>query len=146
MLTSNLESLVEECISKRGVHLIDLVIKDEGKGKSVEMYIDSEKGITTEICSEISREVRSVIQSACVIQNRLTVSSPGVSRPLKYPWQYKKHVGRQFVLKVRTEDSERDVVGTLQSVDDKELLLVSGNAPKSIPFDAIADARVKVPW
>jgi ribosome maturation factor RimP len=141
-----LESLVEDCLSKHGAHLIDLVIKNEGKGKSVEIYVDSEQGVTAEICSEISREVGGVIQSAGVVQNRLTVSSPGISRPLKFPWQYKKHVGRQLVLKVRSADGVSDVVGKMESVNDVELVIVSGKVPRSIAFDAIVDGRVKAPW
>ncbi len=68
MATSELESLVEDCISKLGVHLIDIVIKGDGNGKVVEMFIDSEKGVTTEICSEVSREIGGMIESSGVVQ------------------------------------------------------------------------------
>jgi len=146
MTIAALENLIEERISKHGVHVIDLIIKREGKGAAVDIYIDSEQGITTEVCSAVSREVGNVIQSAGIIQNRLTVSSPGIARSLKYPWQYKKHVGRQLALKINDSERVTEVVGTLESVSDGELVLISGKIPKSVAFSSIADARVKVPW
>lgn len=146
MATPDLESLVEQCISKHGLHLIDLVIKNEGKGKSLEVYIDSEQGVTTKVCSEVSRDVASALQSAGVVQNRLMVSSPGIARPLKFPWQYKKHVGRDLMLKIRGGDGENDIVGSLESVDDNALVLKKNGEPRSIAFDVILDAQVKAPW
>ena len=146
MTIQGLESLIEECISRRGVHLIDLVVKNESDGKSIELYVDSEDAVTAEICSEVSRDVREVIQSAGLNQNRLTVSSPGISRPLKYRWQYKKHIGRQFTLKVRSDDGVHEMNGVLESLDDKQMVIISGKASQSVAFDAIMDAWVKSPW
>ena len=64
MVTADLEGLVEGSISRLGVHLIDLVVKTEGQTKAVELFIDSEEGVTTELCSAVSREIDSMIESA----------------------------------------------------------------------------------
>ncbi len=150
MAVAELESFIEDCISKHGVHLIDLVIKGEGNGKSVEVFIDAEQGVTTEMCSEVSREVEGMIEASGVIKGsyRLTVSSPGIARPLKFLWQYKKHVGRQLSIRVCSEDVERDVVGKMESMDEKEIVLSSGknSTRESIGLDTIVEARVVAPW
>lgn len=150
MAMPELESLIEECISTQGVHLIDLVIRGEGKDKLVEVYIDSEQSITTEICSKVSREVDGLIGTAGVVQGsyRLSVSSPGIARPLKFSWQYKKHIGRELEVKVQSHVGLRSIVGKLESMDDKAIVLSFGKKGEmeSIMFDAIVEARVIAPW
>src|SRR5437867_1520761 len=119
MATAELAGLVENCISKHGVHLIDLVMKTDRRDRLVEIYIDSEQGITTETCSEVSREVDRLIASAGIVPDsyRLTVSSPGIARPLKYAWQYRKHIGRELALKVRSQQGVCDLTGKMESMD-----------------------------
>jgi ribosome maturation factor RimP len=150
MAMQELESLIEECISKQGVHLIDLVMRGEGKDKLVELYVDSEQGVTTDICSKISREVDGLIGTVGVVKGsyRLSVSSPGITRPLKYSWQYKKHIGREFEVKVQSQEGIRSIVGKLESMDDRAIVLAIGKKSEmeSIVFDNIMEARVRAPW
>ena len=150
MAMAELESLIENCISKKGVHLIDLAIRGEGKGTSVEVYVDSEQSITTEICTEVSREVERLIETSGVVRGpyRLTVSSPGIARPFKYSWQYKKHIGREVDVNVRSDEGLRGIVGKLESVDEKTILLSVGKdgQRESIALVAIVEARVRAPW
>jgi ribosome maturation factor RimP len=132
------------------VHLIELELKSEGHGKSVEVYVDSEQGVTTEICSTVSREMDRLVESAGLVRGsyRLTVSSPGIARPLKYAWQYKKHKGRQLEVKVRSAEGLRNVAGTLESADDKMIVLATGKGsePEAIAFEMIVEAHVRAPW
>jgi ribosome maturation factor RimP len=150
MATADLRDRIENTISRRGVHLIDLAVRGEGKGKVVELYIDSEDGVTTDVCTEVSREVGPLIETSGVVGRSytLTVSSPGISRPLKYPWQYKKHIGRQLTVKVHSEGGVRSLMGTMESLTEDSLVLASAASGlhEVIPLAAIVDARVKTPW
>lgn len=150
MIAAELERLIEDAISKTGVHLIDLVVRGEGKGRAVEVFIDSEEGITTEICSDVSREVDRLISSSGLVRGSyfLTVSSPGISRPLKYPWQYRKHIGRQLEMTVRSNEGVRKITGTFVSMEENGLVVKFGNgeSQESIALSAIVEARVKMPW
>jgi ribosome maturation factor RimP len=150
MATAELKRLIEEISSKYGVHLIDLVVKGEGKDRLLEVYVDSEQGITTAICSDISREIHRLLETSDAIHGsyRLTVSSPGIARSLKHAWQYKKHVGRRLDVKVRLQEGIRSSTGTLTSVNDKALVLATGkkDEPESIPLDEIVEAFVLAPW
>jgi ribosome maturation factor RimP len=150
MAAVELETLIEDSISRQGVHLVDFVVRGEGKSKSVEVYIDSEQSITTEICSEISRELDRVLEKAGIERGtyRLTVSSPGIARPLKYSWQYKKHVGRELDIKVLSPEGLRSVIGKLESMDDNGIVLSLGKKSERevIAHNAIVEARVRAPW
>jgi len=148
MVLADLESLVEESISKLGVHLIDLSINTEGQTKSVELYIDCEEGVTTEMCSAVSRQIDGMIESSDVARGayKLTVSSPGISRPLKFPWQFKKHIGRLLDLKLRSAEGTESVAGTLNSMSSNEIIVSSGKQQQVIAFDTIQEACVRAPW
>ena len=149
MVLAEVEKLIEDCISKKGVHLIDLELRGEGKNQSLDVFIDSESGITTEICSEVSREIDALVESTGIVRDsyRLTVSSPGIARPLKYAWQYKKHVGRQLRLRLRSGEGTRNVAGKLLSMDDAQIVISGkGSDPETIAFEGIMEARVETPW
>ena len=140
--------LIEDCIARLGVHLIDLEVRGEGQAKTVDVYIDSEAGITTDICSEVSREIDRSVDCAGFERGsyRLTVSSPGIARPLKFAWQYKKHVGRRLDLLVRSPDGTKSVSGKLLSMDETTVVIDGGKERQTVPLNSVVEARVKAPW
>ena len=126
--------------------MIDLLHHGRGCSQVVELFIDNESGITTELCAEISREVSRLLDLHISRSYRLTVSSPGIDRPLKFPWQFAKHVGRELIIKRKGNPEE--TAGKLLSVSDSALT-VSSKAHADgfqIEFDSIESARIKVPW
>lgn len=150
MVVAELERLVEERIAPFNVHVIDFTIKREGNMKSFELFIDSEQGITTEVCSDISRSVDAFIEESGIVKGpfRLTVSSPGIGRSLKFSWQYRKHIGRELSLEVKGEGGTRRIVGSLVAADNESLVLRVGThgSQESVRFDDIVDAHVNPPW
>ena len=150
MADHRLFSLVEECVSRMGAHVVDLVVRGEHAQPAVEVFVDAEDGITTEICSKLSREIGNVIDRDGQIKTpyTLTVSSPGIARPLKFPWQYRKHVGRSLEVKVRSGDSVRAESGKFVGLDNNGITLerVKKGEQTHIGFHEIVEAKVLSPW
>jgi hypothetical protein len=83
----------------------------------------------------------------------LEVSSPGVSRPLVLPRQFKKHLGRKLVL---TLEDNSQVTGIMKEVDEEGVLIVweekilegkkkiNTQFEKRCSFNTIKNALVKV--
>ncbi len=83
----------------------------------------------------------------------LEVSSPGIDRPLKFPRQYVKNVGRnlQVTLKDKTQQS-----GAIKSADEQQVVLANtviereGKKKKTllvetpIPYEQIEKAVIKL--
>ncbi|HTS00276.1 MAG TPA: hypothetical protein VML00_11015 [Bacteroidota bacterium] len=140
----------EECAARLSAHLIDLVVRGAHGSTIVELFIDAEEGVTTELCSAVSREASLLIDARGWIRGayRLDVSSPGIARPLKFPWQYRKHVGRTLLCTQRTGDGETSRTGRLLSVTPSAVLIeaAKGEAPVEIPFHSLVQAVVKSPW
>lgn len=91
-------------------------------GNRIEVYLDSDTGITLEKCTRISRYLECYLDETGWAGSSyvLEVSSPGVSRPLTLPRQYPKHVGRW--LAVQLARGER-VEGKLLEVSAQGLVL-----------------------
>lgn len=138
---------------------------------TIEVILDADEGLTLEKCQRISRHVENWLDtegvSGGLINNDYTleVSSPGVSRPLMYPRQYTKHIGRTLELTLKPvviaeqeTPSEEPVKleGKLQAVDNQAVTIeyeevrkegkkkIKENIMKIIPFETIHKALVKI--
>lgn len=142
--------VVEECAKRKGAHLIDFVQRGDRGRQVFEVYIDTEQGITSELCAEISREIAADLDAAKLVtrEYRLEVSSPGIERPFKFPWQFRKHLGRVIQLKVRNARGMEQLSGKFVGMDDQAVRLETAHAgdPLVIPMDTIVEARVPAPW
>ncbi len=145
-----LRTLVAEQVDRTGAHLIDLVVRGERGTRVVELFIDSEAGVTSDLCSAVSREVVQAIDAAREIEGayRLDVSSPGISRPLQYPWQYRKHIGRRVQVKMRPGQEPAERTGKLLAVDESGIVIEAEARREEIriPFAALQETSVKAPW
>ena len=145
-----LRELVSNHVDRTGAHLIDLVVRGERGTKVVEVFIDSEAGINSDSCSAVSRAVGEAIDAARGIDGayRLDVSSPGISRPLKYPWQYKKHIGRKVQVRLQPGQEPGERTGKLLAVDDSGIVIESEAKREEvrIPFSSLLETSVKAPW
>lgn len=150
MVNPDLEQLVAACVEKHGAHVIDLGVHGRRGRTAVDVFLDSPAGVTTELCSAVSREISAALRARPVIDPdaHLMVSSPGIDRPLKFPWQYTKHIGRS--LRVITGDGEErtEVTGLLAAADADTLTLEAapGGAPVVIRHTDVRKAIVQAPW
>jgi ribosome maturation factor RimP len=154
-----LESQIEEIVLRKlnepdftDCFLMELNLS--GK-KKLEIIIDADGGVTFEKCQKISRYVENWLDTEGVMGDDYTieVSSPGASRPLKLKRQYPKHIGRPLEM-LTTEGG--NITGILKQVNDTDIVLevenirkegkkkIKETLSKTIPFDTIKTATVKI--
>ncbi len=150
MIDVQLRDAITAAIERKGAHCIDLVFRGDRAKQVIEVFIDAEMGITTDLCADVSREISTAIDQGNLLPGpyRLDVSSPGIDRPLRFPWQYRKHQGRRVHVRFREADKEQLVDGTLASVQEDAILVQTKNTaePILVKFDAIVEARIPAPW
>ncbi len=150
MHNEQLQSLVERCVERRGGHVIDIFLRGSHHRTLLEVYIDAEAGVTTELCSEVSRDITAALKQQPLLDPlfQLTVSSPGIDRSLIFPWQYKKHAGREMRILTGSGVETAELTGVLVSVDELGVTLEVGEKGEQqhIPFDTIRKAYVLAPW
>jgi len=96
----------------------------------VEVFLDSDVGITFEKCRLISRYLEEHIDEAGWLGEKYTleVSSPGATRPLELPRQFPKHIGRK--LKVDLHSGET-LKGKLTQANEESIFLEVSRTEKS---------------
>ncbi len=136
-------------IEEKQAYLIELAFKKSKYGNVIEIFIDSDTGVTSDLCAELSRSFHLALEGLGFLQKKynLVVSSPGFDRPLKYPKQYPKHKGHK--LSVKHQDGEKLVVtiGNLLEVKDSGIVLqLEKEQTKEFSFDDIIEAKLKPQW
>lgn len=98
------------------------IIEVMQNNKKLQIFIDSDSNIDFTKCRKISRYLEEYIDENNWLGEKyiLEVSSPGIDRPLKFPRQYKKNIGRR--LELLTMDDEK-VSGTLLETSEEGIVL-----------------------
>ena len=141
-------TLAENIALRHEARLVDLVQRGHGATQVVEVYLDNATGVTVDLCTEVSRELLSAVDAGGIIGGsyRLEVSSPGIDRPLRHPWQYPKHVGRRLLVRLCTPEGNREVRGELVRADEQGIALRTGEGEQTILFADMQEGRVVAPW
>ncbi len=134
-------------------YLIDIQLG--AKGNKLEVFIDSDSGVTFEKCQKISRYLEAHLDEGKWLGEDYTleVSSPGISRPLKLPRQYLKNVGRNIEIntKAGTKKEGKLIEATDFAATVEEIVITKEGKKKKkevmqtiIPYDEIKKAIIKI--
>lgn len=119
------------------------------------VFADSDSGMTFDKCRRLSRYLEEHLDAHGWLGDHyvLEVSSPGIGRPLKFPRQYRRNLGRTLAVTLRDDTK---TTGLLKSADDAQIVLETaeivkeGNKKKevrtdtAIPYDQIEKAVVQL--
>ena len=153
-----LETLIEPLVRSSGAFLVDLVFRGERGSRVLEVFVDTDEGVSMDLCAAMSRTISSVLDRENFIAGRyyLVVSSPGLDRPLKDQRQYRRHIGHVLSVRYTDESETRSVEGELQAVSDEWIVLKKsvgdssatrrGEEALRIRFGSISEARLKLSW
>ncbi len=97
MYSEEIQNLISQKFQEEGFRDCFLVAIEQ-QNNAIRIFIDSDSGINFEKCQKISRYLESVFdENSWFGENYiLEVSSPGISRPLKFPRQFLKNKGREL--------------------------------------------------
>lgn len=128
-------------------YLVELVVNPSGH---IVVYIDGDEGVSLDACTQISRVLESILDQEPTLGGvyQLEVSSPGVSRPLKFPRQYLKHTGRTLKIELWTGSKiEGQLVNAGHDAVTIEIKPADKKAKtesRDIPYEEIKEAYVTV--
>lgn len=157
-LTARIGQLLEEKYANDEMFADCFTVEVELKpGNKLYIYADSDSGLSLEKCQKLSRYVEHQLDENGWLGETygIEVSSPGIDRPLKFPRQYLKNVGR--TLAIRTID-KTEHLATMKSADENQIILTQivvekvGNkkikkeVETPIAYDQIEKAVVKLPF
>lgn len=157
-LTERIGELLEEKYRSdelfAGCYTVEIELKP---GNQLYIYADCDSGISLQMCQKLSRHVEHLLDENGWLGESygIEVSSPGIDRPLKFPRQYAKNIGR--TLSVRCVD-KTEHLATLKFADEAQIVLtqtaverdgkkkVKKEVETAIPYAQIEKAVVKLPF
>jgi ribosome maturation factor RimP len=126
-------------------------------GNKLFIYADSDSGLSLLKCQKLSRFIEHQLDENLWLGETygIEVSSPGIDRPLKFPRQYLKNVGRMLAVKC-TDQTEHMAI--MKSADETQIILtqivvekdgkkrIKKEVETPILYEQIEKAVVKLPF
>lgn len=148
-IAERVRSVAAEAVRAEGAELVDLEFRCEAVGWVLRLFIDKTGGIGVEDCRRVSEVVGTLLEVEDPIPHAYTleVSSPGLTRPLRTPEDWRRSVG-SLVKVVTREPVERQqaFVGRLVQAGPDAVLVAVDGRDIEIPSGLIAKARLEVEW
>jgi len=140
---------LDELIESENLHLVDAKVGTGSRFPLIKLLVDREdRFVTVDDCTSISRRVTELLdRTDCFPQGyRLEVSSPGISRELHEPWEFRKHLDRKLRISYRDHDQVKDIEGYLVEIEADALVVNDGTADITISFEALVQAKSIIDW
>ncbi|MHB1315549.1 MAG: ribosome maturation factor RimP [Christensenellales bacterium] len=120
-ITDIVESIAQPAVAQMGYELVDVEYKKENVGWVLTVFIDKQGGITVEDCEKVSRQLDSLLDEKDPIPQAyfLSVSSPGLDRPIKKDNDFTRNIGKKIVARTFTPmEGKKEFVGVLLCFDE----------------------------
>lgn len=143
--------VAEPIAASLGVTLVRVRYQGTRTSGALRLTIDKPGGVTLDDCTRLSRALGHALDVEEPIDHRYTleVSSPGLDRPLEDRRDFEQAVGRLARVKTHpTWDGPRLLIGRIKGVEPAAVRIedAEGNRELSVPWEAIAQARLEVKW
>lgn len=124
-IINELKNIIDDYLKVRGLDLIDLIYRYEGRALILRILADRpEGGITIDECGRINNELSNILDEKDVLQERyiLEVFSPGLDRPLSAKGDFLRCIGREVRFFLREPiNNKRELEGRIIKVDDESV-------------------------
>jgi len=143
-LKTDIENLVEPILAQEGFDLVEIKLSRFKKNYRLQIFADSDHGISIDDCAFLSRLVGTALDTSDVIESRyvLEISSPGLDRPLHSDRDFKRKIGEAMAVDVIEDGHERTVKGTLTGVENDALILNGENGEEKIALARVRQGKI----
>ncbi|MDL2217571.1 ribosome maturation factor RimP [Christensenellaceae bacterium OttesenSCG-928-M15] len=133
--TEIVRELVEGTVTALGYDLVDVEFKKEQAGWVLTFFIDKQDGVSLDDCERVSREIDPILDEADPIAQPyyLSVSSPGLDRPLKTDKDLLRYLEKPVIVKLYAQvEKKKEFTGELKGVDEQTLTLVCNDKKERV--------------
>lgn len=143
-----LSAVVGPYLEAEHLELDSLELLGHGGARILRVVVDAEGGINLDRLAETSRRLSRLLDAETDLEGpyRLEVSSPGLERRLRTPRHFEKAVGREVVIKVRTEGRTTSLRGRLMSADGEGCELSVEGEDRYLLYGTVLSARTIFRW
>lgn len=137
------KALVQPIAEGMGLYVLEVLYEKKYDGMNLTVVIDKEGGVTINDCEALHNAIDAPLDELDPIQGSYTlnVSSPGLDRPLKLDWDYKRNLGKKISVRLyKPLEGKKNYEGVLVSYDSDTFTIDCGD--KRITFTKKEAAHV----
>ena len=147
-VTNKVRGFLETLLPAMSLELFEVQFRREGHGWVLRVFIDAERGISLDDCSNVSRELGAYLDIEDCITHayHLEVSSPGLERPLRSTDEFLRFQGKKAKVRLHHElDGRKVYEGVIEAATDEviELREADGKVVR-MTMDMINKARLVI--
>jgi ribosome maturation factor RimP len=144
MENETLKTRITGIVEQSGAHVVELAMGYHRHNLSIDVYADTRQGVTMDELTALTRSIQKGLADIIEpeAQYHLTVSSPGLDRPLKFGWQYMRHAGRKIRIDYNSEGSAVTATGKLLGEENGIVKVEVGQDVLEIGLDSIVTAKI----
>ncbi|UDM31655.1 ribosome maturation factor RimP [Lentilactobacillus laojiaonis] len=148
-VVDRVKEIVEPILEEHSFYLYDIEFLKENKSWYLRVYIDKKGGVTIDDCviisDELSEKLDEIDPDPIPQAYYLEVSSPGAERALRNDEELKQAIGEYVHVSFYQQiDGNKFYEGTLEQVNDDNLVLSNNNKKFEVPKSAVAKSRLAI--
>ena len=146
ILASKVKTICEEkvvpIIQNMGYDVIEVEYAKKSDGMNLTFYIDKDDGVQIDDCERVSKEIDGILEELNPTDDSpyiLSVSSPGIDRPLKNDRDLKRNLNKEITITLFAKiNGEKKYEGILKDFNENELVIENNGKTINIEKDKIA--------
>lgn len=138
------EQALKPVIEQAGYELVEVTYQKEVTGMNLVFTIDSDNGVTIDDCEKVHKLIDPILDELNPTDDKpyiLSVSSPGIDRPLKTDRDFKRNEGKEIEITLFQKlEGNKKFVGTLKAYDASTVTIEDSD--KALTFDRAKIAHI----
>lgn len=136
------EKLITPIVKDLGYFIVDIEYSKKFDGMNLEITIDREGGVDINDCEKVHRAIDEPLDELNPTGDTpyiLSVSSPGLDRPVKNQYDFERNKGKDVEVKLYKKlDGKKSFVGKLTAFNDEEVKIEISGQEKTFKKDMVA--------
>ena len=137
-----------KCIANRVLSANQEIINVHGDINTgyVRITLDGEKNISLKDTSKMTKFLKKSVDFIDLFPKgyRLEVTSPGLDSPLKFPFQFRKNIGRKINITLDDKFNNSSLEAFIKDANESHLFLVVHKENLKIEYESIIVAKIKI--
>lgn len=138
----DVQKLIRPIVEDLGYFIVDIEYSKKFDGMNLEITIDKEGGVDIDDCEKVHRAIDEPLDELNPTSDTpyiLSVSSPGLDRPVKNQYDFIRNKGKDVEVKLfKKLDGKKSFVGKLTAFDDDEVKIEVLGQEKTFKKDLVA--------
>lgn len=131
------EEKIVPVIQNMGYEVVEVTFSKQVDGMNLVFYIDNDAGVTIDDCEKVAKEIDPLLDQINPTDDKpyiLSVSSPGIDRPLKTVRDFNRNLEKEIEITLFSKLNGKKVyTGILKSFDENQVVIFDGK--QNLTFD-----------